>query len=164
MQQQILHRSDLVSILKQLNECLYLTRSGRFMTMAVVEVEPESGACTYYSAGHNPLLLFHDGKVEWLPSHGLPLGLMQTYMGDSESQFQMSPGDYLVLYTDGITEAMNEEEEVFREERLAAIVERAAAEQITPEELQQWVMAAVRDWLGDAPSNDDLTLNILHYI
>ena len=134
------------------------------MTMAIIEVHRQTGAGKYYSAGHNPLLwVTFGGEVQWLPSHGLPLGLVKSYQGDEEQQVQLVTGDYLVMYTDGITEAMNKDEECFGEDRLAAIAVRAYHEQVEPEVLNEWIMSAVRDWLGDEPSGDDLTLNTMRF-
>jgi serine phosphatase RsbU (regulator of sigma subunit) len=87
-------------------------------------LERDSGVVRFTNAGHNPgLVIRKDGTTEWLESTGMPLGILP--VGDyTADEMTLAPGDLLILYTDGITEAENPDEEEFGEERLEAVCVR----------------------------------------
>jgi serine phosphatase RsbU (regulator of sigma subunit) len=97
------------------------TPPAKYATSFLAVLEPKTGKLTYTNAGHNPALIVHaDGKVEELGPTGLPIGLMED--GNyTEGQTKLGLGDILVLYTDGITEAENPEDEEYGLERLSAV-------------------------------------------
>jgi len=97
------------------------TPPAKYATVFLVVLEPETGKLTYTNAGHNSAILVRaDGSCELLASNGRPIGLLAE--GDySESETHVSQGDSLVVYTDGITEAENPEEEEYGLERLVAV-------------------------------------------
>lgn len=98
----------------------------RFATAFLAELAIESGRIRYANAGHNPALLLRaSGEVETLARTGIPLGLMRdsTY---TASEIGLDPGDRLVLYTDGITEAMNPQDEEYGMQRLVDVCLRAS--------------------------------------
>jgi serine phosphatase RsbU (regulator of sigma subunit) len=96
------------------------TPPAKYATSFLAVLEPKTGKITYTNAGHNPALIVRaDGKVEELGPTGLPIGLMED--GNyTEGQTKLGTGDLMVLYTDGITEAADPEDEEYGLERLAA--------------------------------------------
>lgn len=132
---------------------------GRFITMVAAVLDATRGAIRYTNAGHNrPLLVRASGEVEELGEGGLLLGILPQaeYVG---AEVEMLPGDVLVFYSDGVTEAANAADEDFGEGRLAEIVrrerERSAGE----------IGAAIRDsvvrHLGGRPALDDVTVVVV---
>jgi sigma-B regulation protein RsbU (phosphoserine phosphatase) len=114
----------------------------------------------YIIAGHNPPLLLHaDGTSHLLQHSGLPLGVFKDSRY-SESVVDFTPGDILVLYTDGVTEARNARDETFGLENLEAIV-RASSE-LRAHEICKAITTAVRDFSSEVGGpEDDLTISII---
>lgn len=162
IQQQLQAGHSLDAVYTVLNQGLYLTRSGRFMTSAMVEIDHETLAMRYASAGHNSLLLVRkDGSVSWLESGGMPLGILASATTPLDEGHQLAEGDCLVLYTDGITEAMNHADECYGEDRLAELVVAARADGMQAKPLIDHIFSAVDTWAGDVPIGDDLTLVVV---
>jgi serine phosphatase RsbU (regulator of sigma subunit) len=114
---------------------------------------------SYVNAGHNPPLLLHrDGTMEELIPTGPVIGLVDDpgYLGEEVS---LVPGDLLVMYTDGVTEALNGAGEMFGEERLKEVVRQAAG--LTAAEIISRIRSAVFSFCGDVDQFDDLTLVVL---
>jgi len=145
-----------------LNQGLCHAQNGRFMTCAMVSLDQASLTFTYVSAGHCPLLWLHQGQVRWLESGGLPLGIILDNALALAGPFTMAGGDYLLLYTDGVTEAANAAGESFGDQRLAAAVIQAAGLHLGPTELMMLVNAEVDAWSGGRAHSDDLTMVALH--
>jgi serine phosphatase RsbU (regulator of sigma subunit) len=146
-----------------LNQGLYHTHSGRFMTAAVVELDPENGEFIYASAGHNPLLWLHEGAAVWLDSTGMPLGILEDNPVPAEAPRRMSPGDVLVLYTDGVTEAMNPTGTYFGEEALAETCLDALRRGLDGAGMQQLIEDQLRAWHGGGAPGDDVTMIIISW-
>ena len=127
-----------------------------FITVFYATYDPASGAFTYANGGHNsPLLVRADGSSELLPlTDGLALGVMPGYHYGQHS-ITIEPGSTLVLYTDGVTEAMNDVKEEFGVERLQAIF--AGAPPGDSGASSQAVFDAVHAFAGDTPQSDDVT-------
>jgi serine phosphatase RsbU (regulator of sigma subunit) len=147
--------------LEHLNRAL-LRRSiaPRFATVAYAVLSPEGrlGAC---SAGHNPsLLVGRDGRVRTLAKGGLLLGLFEE-PGLEEEWTEMEPGETLVLFSDGVTEAMNEAGEQFGEERLATCLSRAP--ELTAEGTLECLLHTVSEFAGEQPQFDDVTVLVVRY-
>ena len=131
----------------------------RFVSLFFGVIRPETGAVRYSNAGHNPpMLVRRDGTVERLAATGTILGILPE-LGYEERLCQLDPDDLLVLYSDGVTEALGvgeQEDEEFGEERLAALLiqhrGRPSAGVI------EAVMSSLRSWTGDTPAADDITL------
>ena len=97
---------------------------GRFATMAYVHLDADRRQITYANAGHNPPLLVRpDGRVEHLHATGTVLGVFPDATYD-QAALSLDPGDRLLLYTDGITEARGRDDDEFGEERLSAALKR----------------------------------------
>jgi serine phosphatase RsbU (regulator of sigma subunit) len=142
------------------NRILSDTQAELFVTVFYGVLDPLSGKLSYCNAGHNPPYLFQarGGKIEELGRTGLPLGIFRGQTWEHRT-VQIAPGDTLLLYTDGVTEAQNDAEEFFGEERLLAL---AQANRGRPAGV---VCAAVMDevhaFVGDAPRYDDIALLVV---
>jgi len=116
---------SLVSTISAVNK--YLADNipaNRFVTLFYAELDPESGALAFLNAGHNPPLIVHSaGTVEQLASGGLPLGIKPD-ADYREGRTQLQPGDVLVIYSDGVTEAVSPTGEEFGSTRLYEVVSR----------------------------------------
>ena len=127
-----------------------------FVSAFYAVLDTTTGRLTFANAGHNvPLLLRAGGRLEEVMSRGMVLGIMDDMEYD-EDEIVLAPGDALVLYTDGITEAMDGNDDLFGKERLKEAV-RAA----TPGDAHAIVtaiIAAVKAYAGDTPQADDLTI------
>jgi sigma-B regulation protein RsbU (phosphoserine phosphatase) len=130
-----------------------------FATAFLGILSAETGALRFASAGHDPSILVRaGGDVELLMPTGMPLGLMSeaTY---TATETRLEHGDTLILYTDGITEAANPDEEMFERERLVEVCRDHRTE--PPENLAASIHAAVDAFVAGRPYHDDRTLVIL---
>lgn len=99
------------------------TEANRYITAFLVHVDPESGRLRYASAGHLPGLLRRgDGRVEVLQGEGLPLAMLPGQVPYQGGETGLEPGDVLLLYTDGLTEAESPEGEEYGMERLQELL------------------------------------------
>ena len=127
-----------------------------FVTLFYAVYDPASGKLSYANGGHNPPLIVHpDGSSEELPTtEGVALGVM----GDldyEQGEIELAPGDTAVLYTDGVSEAMNASEEEFGMERLHRVF--ADASQTDARSANGAVFDAVRAFADGTPQSDDIT-------
>ena len=134
-----------------------------FVTMFYGILDPTSGRFDYANAGHNPpFLVGADGQVTDLPStSGVVVGVMPG-LDYNEGAVEMNPGDTLFLYTDGISEAMNDADEEFGEERLVDVL--AEDTQAPIRSVIDNVSNAVEAFVVDAPQSDDITCMVLRYL
>ncbi|GIM97109.1 PP2C family protein-serine/threonine phosphatase [Paractinoplanes toevensis] len=132
----------------------------RFVTAILAELDTETGALRYINAGHPAPLLLRDGKfVKELPAgRRTPLGVPPT--GPALGHELLHPGDSLLLYTDGITEARNTEQEMFGTGRLIEHAERHAAAGLPAPEALRRLAHAVAEF-HEGPAVDDATLLLL---
>jgi sigma-B regulation protein RsbU (phosphoserine phosphatase) len=161
IQQQLRAGVGLDPAIAVLNQSLFSTQSGRFMTAALVEIDPGSLAFRYVSAGHNPLLWIDQGEARWLDSGTLPLGIMGEGDFTPSAAQILHPGDYLILYTDGITEAADGEGRFFGEERLAACARAGWQQGLPPDAMLQAIARAVDGWASGHRLEDDLTMVVI---
>ncbi len=112
--------------LKAVNEAAFPDLKGEsFVTLLYAEIDLKARTGVLVSAGHEPALLLHQGGVENIRAKGMPIGVAEPEDFDfivKETNFSLAAGDQLVLYTDGVTEAMNAKEQQFGRERLDAAV------------------------------------------
>ncbi|MCI0662285.1 MAG: SpoIIE family protein phosphatase, partial [Acidobacteria bacterium] len=147
-------------VVSEINQYIYdNTPSNRFVTLFYSELEHRSHQLTYINAGHNPSLLVRaSGEVTRLDIGGFPLGI--TPFGDyREGWVELEPGDVLVIYSDGVTESLDEKGEEFGEARLIEIVQKNRGR--TAAGVRDRIDEALTKFVGKAKSVDDLTLVIL---
>jgi tetratricopeptide (TPR) repeat protein len=143
------------------------THTDMFVTVFYGILDPQSGTLTYCNAGHNPPFLFEAGKpgaVRRLRQTGVALGIFEAGGWESD-RVQIDPGDVLVLYTDGVTEAQGATGVMFGEERLLEVVQARLGSPTTQKavahEIQEAVLEEIRQFVGTAPQFDDLTLVVV---
>lgn len=150
---------DLGDMAAGVNRILY--RDGlptRFASLVYALLAADSGRVRLLNAGHMPPLLLHEGIVTTLERGSMVLGMMPDVTFD-EQQLDVAPGDTLVVYSDGISEAMNEQEDFFGDERLHALV--AATSGMTAAETGPHILAGLSAFVGEADQSDDVSLMIL---
>ncbi len=127
-----------------------------FVTVIYAVYDPETGDLSYASGGHDPPLIVRpDGSSVIAPStRGVALGVAQG-IDYKYAEVSLQPGDTVVLFTDGVTEAMNAEHEQFGIERLREVF--VGNPPVDSEQANRAVFQAVRDFAGDTPQSDDIT-------
>jgi sigma-B regulation protein RsbU (phosphoserine phosphatase) len=131
----------------------------RFTTAFLAEYDPVNRTLHYINAGHNnPILRRADGSIERLDVGGLPFGIMPEVKYDSAT-VTLQPGDWLVIFTDGVVEAENAHQDEFGEARLLAAIE--AGHFGTPADLLKRLMADLDLFVGSTPQHDDVTCLLL---
>jgi sigma-B regulation protein RsbU (phosphoserine phosphatase) len=127
-----------------------------FVSAFYAVLDTVDGCLTFANAGHNvPLLRRANGDLEEVMCRGMVLGIMDDMTYD-EDQLVLAPGDTLVLYTDGITEAMDADGELFGKARLKEAIGGATARDA--HDVIDAIIAAIRAYTGDTPQADDLTV------
>jgi sigma-B regulation protein RsbU (phosphoserine phosphatase) len=149
--------NEMLDYLNRKLAALYTSQSDTFVTAFYGIYDPADRSLTYSSAGHNPprLKRCEDGTLALLNgARGLPLGVFpdERY---AQQTHHLLPGDQLVLYTDGITEADNGRGELFGLERLDKVLENCA---VGASDLLKSVIAAVEEFTAGVPAHDDRTL------
>ena len=136
-----------------------------FITMTYAVVDLDRGTLTSARAGHPPLLVAANGSCEVVMSSGMVLGLRLPGAGDrfeevlEEHTRPIAPGDVIVLYTDGITEAMDRNGELFGDAALARVV--AGHCKLDAAGIRERVLREVKAFVGDAEQHDDMTMVVL---
>ncbi len=114
---------------------------------------------TYVNAGHNPPLLIRNGNIQKLDKGGLVLGMMKTMFPYEAETIQLEPGDYIIAFTDGITEAMNSDEEEYSDERFENLCSGFSG--ISAEEVKDNILKDVLSFTNGFEQSDDLTLLVV---
>jgi serine phosphatase RsbU (regulator of sigma subunit) len=157
---QVAARTSLYEMVKSVNQYLAEnTPSNRFVTLFVAELDTKTGILKYINAGHNPPLLGRaNGQVEQLESGGFPLGIIP--MADFEvGELNLEAGEALVIYSDGVSEANNLQEEEFGMERLIQVVSRNLKSSAAG--MRDKIESALSAFTQTAAPNDDITLVIV---
>ncbi len=129
--------------------------AGKFVTLFYAEIDHARGLLRYSNAGHNyPLLRRADGSVHWLDNSGLILGILEGVEYE-EVEVPFNPGDALLLYSDGISEAENSKEDQFSDERLRDLWGVCGA--LPTREMIPRLFKEVAEFRGDAAQSDDIT-------
>jgi sigma-B regulation protein RsbU (phosphoserine phosphatase) len=144
-------------IISQVNNLLYrYTESHKFVTLFYGVLNPQSGTLTYSNAGHNYPLIFRENEDMFeLDSTGMPCGILEN-ASYGEARIKMKRGDIALIYTDGITEAMNSDEMMFGEQRLKNVVSKSLHLDLT--DLVNSIREELSRFVGNEPQFDDLTL------
>ncbi|MCC5939912.1 MAG: SpoIIE family protein phosphatase [Balneolaceae bacterium] len=145
-------------ILKHANSQLYQSTSAeKFATLFIAILDTNSNEISYSSAGHDyPFLMRKDGTFERLQTGGLPLGMMDG-MEYEEDRFTLDEGEFLFVFSDGVTDATNIQEEMFGEERLKKLLIDSLQSGETSDTLIETVVGSCLKHCGNAKLFDDLT-------
>lgn len=133
-----------------------------FCTMAMCFYDPKTRSLEYVRAGHNPVVVWQKGEGRLVAPGGVGLGLAAVKQFDRtlrRETITLGPGDLVVMYSDGIVEAMNVDHEQFGEERLMDAVRDC--QDYSAQETEQEIARRVRLFMGAAPPHDDMTLLVL---
>ena len=136
-------------------------RANLFVTAFYGILDPTTGILTYSNAGHNPPLLIKaqgERNIYLLGQTGMPIGVDEDEIWTLETT-QIMPGDVLILYTDGIPDAINSEGEFFLDKRLLEVA--IEAQKLPASEIQEYILNRVQDFVGQVPQFDDITLMVL---
>jgi phosphoserine phosphatase RsbU/P len=152
------HAAQPAHLLAGMNAALCGNTQGQFVTAAYVHLDAVARELRYAAAGHPAMLLLRDRTVTEIAENGLVLAASEgsTY---SDKSMPLQAGDRLLLYTDGLVEARNEQGELFGEERLNRAVLDSSG--LTPDAAADEMIAAVQKWAKS--QDDDLTVLVCDY-
>jgi sigma-B regulation protein RsbU (phosphoserine phosphatase) len=179
---------SLADLAGQMNRLLIrCTRNNSYATFFYGEFDEKTNKLRYVNAGHNPPLLLRasvngqqhslaqarqvDGEsqniamvdtaapaIEELKTGGMVIGLFAQAPYE-EGEVQLAPGDLLITFSDGVTEALNPAEEEFGEERLKELLQRYS--ELSVADISSRILADLREWIAAAPQHDDMTFVLL---
>lgn len=154
-------------VLRDLTKALFKDlKPGIFITIVYMIFDTNTKLVTLSSAGHNPVIHFNhkQSKINLIKPEGVGIGVGDESFFQKhlyEEKLQMSSGDILFLYTDGLVEAMNIKEEEFGVDRLKELIKRNSLR--SSQEIIDVVMKEVRDFIGKAILKDDITIVSLKF-
>jgi phosphoserine phosphatase RsbU/P len=154
-------QSSLVDLITSVNQYACRNSQGglRFTTAFLAELDPATRTLNYINAGHNqPMLCRKSGMLERLDAGGLPIGI-STDLPYQSGSVMLASGDWLVIFTDGVVEAVNTVDEEYGEQRLLGVV--AGAADATPSDMMQRIFTALDVFVGNTPQHDDVTCLLL---
>jgi len=153
-------RRTISEVMGEINEYIFENSPpNKFLTLFYGELNPATGDLLYSNGGHNtPLLIRTTGEVILLDKGGLPIGMMKG-MSYQEASVAFNPGDVLLIYSDGITESINEADEEFGEERLTEVMQHNL--QRTASGIRDRIDEALSRFVGTMAPVDDMTLMII---
>ena len=159
---QSLGNTSVSTCLKRVNQLLsQRTRKGLFVTLFYGVLKPDAHTFSFANAGHNrPLLRRADGTIETLKLGDIPMGFLSTFSFREES-ITFQPGDMLLIYSDGITEARDTSNTQYDESRLLQIVQNTDG---SPEQLIAQILDQVEQFTLGAQQSDDMTLLALQRV
>jgi len=126
----------------------------RFTTAFLAELDPSTGHMIYVNAGHNAPLLRRESVLEHLNVGGPPLGISEEFTYEVGAA-DLQPGDWLVIFTDGVVEAVNASGQEYEEPRLIQVVQDGAAK--SPADLLRLLLSSLDAFVGNTPQHDDMT-------
>jgi sigma-B regulation protein RsbU (phosphoserine phosphatase) len=135
------------------------TSDGRFITFFWGLLDDNEKKLTYVNAGHNPPILVRQNKIIRLSEGGIILGVMKTIMPYNSNSIDLESGDKIILFTDGVSEAMNPYSEEFSENRLEQIAINTSS--LSAAETMNNIRKEIEEFVQGAPQSDDLTMLII---
>ena len=152
---------DPVASIREANRSIYLdSKTSMFVTLFYAILDIRKKTLTFVNAGHNPPLLLPSGSdgISLLKARGIALGVIDEV--DLEPiEVQLGPGDVIVLYTDGVTEATNEQDREYGVERLSSMIH--ASRNLPAKGIISSIVSDVTAFAGTRPQFDDITLMVL---
>lgn len=155
---------SLSTLIGNLNQYACTNSQGglRFTTAFIAEFDPATRVLNYINGGHNaPILKRASGDIERLTNGGLPLGILAE-SAYATGSLVLQPGDWLVIFTDGLVEAENSARDEYGEARLLEMLK--ADNTVTPDELLRRIMTNLDAFVGTAPQHDDVTCVLVKVI
>ncbi|HEY9812115.1 MAG TPA: PP2C family protein-serine/threonine phosphatase, partial [Candidatus Sericytochromatia bacterium] len=162
---EVLNGHSPARILQHLNRVMYadLENSHRFVTLFYSEYDPQTRILSYSNAAHNPPLLWQAAtrSVKRLDTFGMLIGL------DADSQYEdaqleLAPGDTIIYYTDGFTDAANKNRDRFEEENMIRAIEWACQHCLSPQAILDYLFEQVQQFIGlNNRNSDDMTLVVM---
>jgi serine phosphatase RsbU (regulator of sigma subunit) len=152
---------SLTELAEEASRLLYgSTTPEKYVTAALAELEIASGAISFVSAGHvDNVILRANGDAVKMSSTGTPLGLLPPGLPFTHSSHRLEPGDLLVLFSDGVTDAVDESDHEFGEERLLDVLRLTAGLPLT--DIVSGAIGAIDRFAGSAPQFDDITMLVV---
>lgn len=135
------------------------TGDGRFITFFWGILDENEKSYNYVNAGHNPPILVRNGEIIRLSEGGIILGVMKTIIPYNKNKIYLQSGDMLVLFTDGVSEAMNTNSEEFGEDRLEDLCKKIST--LSSQGALDLIKKEVESFTHGAPQSDDLTLMVI---
>ncbi len=156
-----LRQSDLATLIHHVNNLVYeSSTSNRYATFFYAEYDPFTHLLIYVNAGHNPPYILRNGQALPLEATGMVVGLLPD-AEYAQATVLMHPGDVLLAFTDGISEAMTRDEEEWGEDRMVACAQQLLARangNRTAQQLLDCILATADKFTSGAPQHDDMTL------
>jgi sigma-B regulation protein RsbU (phosphoserine phosphatase) len=150
---------DLGKLMSNMNRLIFeTTPANRYATFFYGQYQPATQLFSYVNGGHNPPMVLRNGEVLRLEVGGPAVGLFQSACY-SQGQIQLTSGDVVLLYTDGMSEAMNAKDEEWGEERMIGVV--TSCRSLPAVGIIEDLMRAVDVFVAGAPQHDDMTLMIV---
>lgn len=152
---------SVAGILANINRVVYRsTAVNQFATFFLAHIDEKQMTLSFSNAGHNwPVVFRDDGQREFLVKGGVVVGILEDAAFEEEI-VDLKPGDRLVFYTDGVSEAQAPSGELFGEERLYELIASLPRE-LSAREVTDRIVARVNEFLGGAEAGDDITLMVL---
>ncbi len=132
---------------------------GKFITFFWMILENETKTINYVNAGHNPPLLIRDGKIVKLDKGGIILGVMKTFVPYLSESIQLKKDDVLILFTDGVTEAKNIDDEEFSDEKLESLSIEISSS--NSNDIMNRIKDEVQAFAKGTTQSDDITLAVI---
>lgn len=150
--------TDLTKIVTETNNLFMhdTKETGSFVTAFVASFDNNNKTLTYTNCGHNyPIVKKASGEIYRLSINGLAFGVSE-FKDVATGEYILTPGDFIIFYTDGVSEAQNSEAKLFTEKRLEAVIKNSAA--TTPDLLVKDIVEKVQEFVGTAEQYDDMTI------
>ena len=155
------HQGDLARLIYRVNNLIYeSSTTNRYATFFYAEYDPSTNLLTYVNAGHNPPYVLRGGQAIPLEATGTVVGLLPN-AEYAQATIPMHPGDALLAYSDGISEAMNHDDEEWSELRMVATAQQLLSQPDcthSAQQLMDCVLAAADKFTSGAPQHDDMTI------
>lgn len=155
------YRPSLVELADHTSQLLYATTpSNKYITAILIYFDPVTGTGRFVNAGHNGAIVMRaDGKAEILKPTGAPLGLLPPVIPYLDERIELHSGDILALYSDGVPEAYDLDEEEWGDERLLNCL--TPCRHLSAAEITKKMFEGVDAFVGAAPPHDDITVLVL---
>lgn len=157
------HEENVVTVVDNLNSAIYSRQNrSRFVSVLVAVLDVSSRTLEFVNAGQSRPLLVKNNQISVLKTEGVrfPLGVIKTPQYQQQ-MLSLSPGDILLIYTDGVTDAIDSNEEMFGNERLEILLAKLVRQNLCARGMVQEIKDEILRFSGTAQQNDDITLVVI---